>query len=67
MHNLVRRLSQYPADWTEIIVPNGEKMNLKGNKTSPFNEEHNLNSGTIITDGKKLLRVAVEGGYVDIL
>ena len=67
VHNLVRGLSPYPAAWTEIIVPNGEKMNLKIYKTSPFNEEHNLNSGTIITDGKKLLRVAVEGGYVDIL
>ena len=67
IHNLVRGLSPYPAAWTELEHNDGEKAGVKIYKTKSFNESHSLLPGTIVTDGKKLIRVAVEGGFVDLL
>ena len=67
IHNLVRGLSPYPAAWAELQLDDGAKVGIKIYKTKPFNESHSLLPGTIVTDGKKLIRVAVEGGFVDLL
>lgn len=61
VHNFVRGLSPYPTAWTTL---NGET--LKVIKTSLEEGMHQLSPGTIITDGKKELKVACGNGYVHL-
>ncbi|MEN6618673.1 MAG: methionyl-tRNA formyltransferase [Rikenellaceae bacterium] len=65
IHNLIRGLSPYPAAHSEII--SGEKLfSVKIFKSCILSGNHNLSFGTIESDGKKYLRVACKGGYIDI-
>jgi len=67
IHNLIRGLSPYPAAWTELI-PNEEGRNI-GLKVFGTNKEivsHQHKIGSLHTDGKKYLKVAVDGGYISI-
>lgn len=66
VHNFVRGLSPYPAAWADLEV-NGQKHSFKIFETLPVKEEHNNKPGTIITDNKSLLRIAVSDGYVEVL
>jgi methionyl-tRNA formyltransferase len=67
IHNLIRGLSPYPAAWTELI-PNedGKKIGLKVFTTTKEEEEHTQPVGSLHTDGKKYLKVAVKGGFINI-
>ena len=65
IHNFVRGLSPYPAAWTEVQFPNQpEKMMLKVFETEKETEEHNLPTGTLVTDGKKFAKIAGNNGFV---
>jgi len=65
VYNFVRGLSPYPAAWTEVQFPNQpEKMILKVYETEKEPEMHNLPTGTLVTDGKKLAKIAVTNGFV---
>lgn len=65
IHNFIRGLSPYPASWTEIT--NGDQIiQLKIYRSSVEYEDHNQNTGQIITDKKSKLKVAVHGGYLQI-
>ena len=66
VHNFVRGLSPYPAAWADLEV-NGQKHSFKIFETLPVKEEHNNKPGTIITDNKSSLRIAVSDGYVEVL
>lgn len=66
VHNFVRGLSPYPAAWADLEV-NGQKHSFKIFETLPVKEEHNNKPGTIITDNKSWLRIAVSDGYVEVL
>ncbi|MBN2668339.1 MAG: methionyl-tRNA formyltransferase [Bacteroidales bacterium] len=58
IHNIVRGLSPYPAAWTEL---NGKTIKIyKGQKEISSHEEQ---FGAIFSDGKKFLKVAVNGGF----
>lgn len=64
VYNFVRGLSPYPAAWVEIQFPNQtEKMNLKVFETETEFENHNLATGTIVTDGKKFAKIALKDGF----
>jgi methionyl-tRNA formyltransferase len=67
IHNLIRGLSPYPAAWTEL-TPNeeGKKIGLKVFATEKIVEGHNQQIGSLHTDGKSHLKVAVEGGFLSI-
>jgi methionyl-tRNA formyltransferase len=67
IHNLVRGLSPYPAAWTELEVSEGNWVNLKIYKTEIIDANHNLSAGSILSDGKSYMDVAVKGGYIRIL
>lgn len=67
IHNLIRGLSPYPASWTELIPnENGKKIGLKVFATEIIKENHIFKTGSLHTDGKGYLKVAVEGGFVFI-
>jgi methionyl-tRNA formyltransferase len=64
--NLIRGLSSYPAAWTEfetnsIVL----RINILGAAMETFN--HNLKKGTIVSDGKSFLKIAVSDGFIHVL
>lgn len=65
VHNLIRGLSPYPAAWTHLINQ-GKEEPIKIYETQIEVGEHNFEPGELIVD-KKSLKVAVRGGYLQIL
>ncbi len=67
LHNFVRGLSPYPSAWTEIMIPGQtSKMVLKVYKTAIEQVEHACEVGTIETDGKKFLKIALHDGFLHL-
>ncbi len=66
VYNFVRGLSPYPAAWTEIMNPAGERTVLKIFQSEKLKEDHYLTPGTIRTDGKSQLDVATKDGFIRI-
>lgn len=64
IHNLVRGLSPYPAAWC-FCRDNDTEWNIKVYETEFLPEEHDFETGKIIT-GKKEIKVAVTGGFIFI-
>lgn len=65
IYNLVRGLSPYPAAW--CFFKDGEQQwNVKIYEAEMQNEVHQLVAGTIISS-KKELKIAVSGGYLNLL
>ncbi|GAE23435.1 methionyl-tRNA formyltransferase [Bacteroides pyogenes] len=67
IYDFVRGLSPYPGAWTELISPEGETVVLKIFESEKNVEEHRLVPGTIVTDGKKTIKIAVPDGFLSIL
>lgn len=67
IYDFIRGLSPYPAAWTELINPSGEPVVVKIFESEKRFETHQLLPGTIVTDGKKSLKVAVTDGFIGIL
>lgn len=67
VYDFVRGLSPYPAAWTELLYPDGKIVSTKVFEVAYRNEHHELASGTIVTDGKNYVDVAVDGGFVSLL
>jgi methionyl-tRNA formyltransferase len=65
IHNHIRGLSPYPGAWT-TIVNNGVEEPLKIYATQMEPAKHELMVGKLIAD-KKSMKVAVEGGYLNLL
>ena len=67
IYNFIRGLSPHPAAWSELITPEGETLVVKIFESEKIQETHDLMLGSIVTDGKKYINVAVPGGYISIL
>ncbi|UYW00443.1 methionyl-tRNA formyltransferase [Flavobacterium agricola] len=65
IHNQIRGLSPYPAAWSFLEL-NGEELNIKIYEAQFISENHDITTGTIITN-KKQIKVAVSGGFVELL
>jgi methionyl-tRNA formyltransferase len=64
IHNFIRGLSPYPTAWT--FVDEEQKQNIKVFKSSIQKTSHSESNGKIITDGKSELKVAVNGGFIQL-
>lgn len=65
VHNFVRGLSPYPAAWIHIQFPNQpEKTALKVFETEKEHCVHHVEPGTLVTDGKKVAKIALKDGYI---
>lgn len=65
VYNFVRGLSPYPSAWVELQFPNqAEKMILKVFETEKEFCSQDLPIGTIITDGKKHAKIALNDGFI---
>lgn len=67
VYDFVRGLSPYPAAWTEVVSPEGVRTVLKIYQTEKHPADHHLPVGTICTDKKSYIDVAVTGGYLRLL
>ncbi len=66
IYDFVRGLSPYPAAWTELVYPSGERVVLKIFETEKIISPHAELPGTLYTDGKTFLRVAAADGWVEL-
>ena len=57
------RRSQYPA-WTELISEDGKRLALKIYQAEKRPAEHNFPVGSIHTDHKSYIDVAVKDGFL---
>ena len=67
VYDFVRGLSPYPAAWTELVGADGSSLVLKIFQTEKNFFSHGEKIGTVSTDGKTYLRVALADGYLNIL
>lgn len=64
VYDFVRGLSPYPAAWTELMGENGRVQVMKIYQTEKEFAAHDLSIGTLCTDGKRWMKVAVADGYI---
>lgn len=67
IHDFIRGLSPYPAAWSSIQDrESGKKLTFKIQEITKVLESHQQPLGTIITDGKSELKIAVDGGFIQL-
>lgn len=66
VYDFVRGLSPYPAAWTELVQPDGNRLVLKIFETEKIMTSPDCPAGTLRTDGKTYLRIAATDGWVGI-
>ena len=66
IHNFVRGLSPYPATFTNLNSPDNKTIFLKVFKTEKEFKMHSNAIGSIHTDSKKYMKVAVSDGFIHI-
>ena len=67
IHNFVRGLSPYPAATAVMSDTKGTPVSMKIFSTDIEICDHDNAIGDVITDKKKMLKIAVNGGFVRIL
>lgn len=66
LYDFVRGLSPYPGAWT-VLKYNGKDVVFKIFKTAKISGQPAEPIGTLCSDGKHFLRVAVKDGYLELL
>jgi len=66
-YDFIRGLSPYPAAWSTLISPQGQESVVKIYKTCPIHAESNAQPGTLESDGKTYLRVALSDGWLELI
>ncbi len=66
LYNQVRGLSPYPAAWCEFVSPSQEVIGVKVFEASVRECAHNYPYGCVVTDGKKNIEIACEGGFLKL-
>lgn len=66
IYNKIRGLSPYPTAYTEIKNKSGSSLTIKLFNSEIEQTEHNNPLAEIITDGKRYIKIACKGGYIDL-
>ena len=66
VYNFIRGLSPYPAAWSNLIFSDSRTYNVKIFASEKEVATHQLLYGTIVSDHKKVMKVAVCNGFVHI-
>lgn len=64
LYDFIRGLSPYPAAWTELVSSQGDRQALKIYQTEKRLVSHALPVGTIQSDGRTYVDVAVPDGFL---
>lgn len=67
IYDFVRGMSPYPAAWCELVDSSGKEVALKVYEVAKEPCDHGKGCGTLVTDGKSFMKVAVEGGFVSLV
>ncbi|MDR0348045.1 MAG: methionyl-tRNA formyltransferase [Tannerella sp.] len=67
VYNFIRGLSPYPAAWTEIIMPDKSIHAMKIYQAEIIPGKHNLLAGSIRSDSKTYIDIAVKNGFIRLL
>ena len=67
IYDFVRGLSPYPAAWTELQSPENKRVVVKIYQTEKRPCAHSFPKGSVHTDGKTYLDVAVSDGFLRLL
>ncbi len=63
----IRGLSPYPAATLTLVNSKGDSIPFKILNAEPSLEKHEYPCGTLICDGKRVLKVATNDGFINIL
>ena len=66
VYNHIRGLSPYPAAHTRLQSENGETIELKIFSAEIETCTHNVTPGTVVTDNKKYLKIALHHGFIQL-
>jgi methionyl-tRNA formyltransferase len=66
LHNFVRGLSPFPAAWSELVGPDGVPVGVKVFEVSPEVAHHSLVPGSLVVEGKQVLKVAALDGFLRV-
>jgi methionyl-tRNA formyltransferase len=66
VHNFIRGLSPYPAAFTHFVNAEGKLLQVKIFRSEKQPYTHQEPPGKIFTDGKEILKISVQGGYLRI-
>lgn len=66
-YDFIRGLSPYPAAWTDLVAADGSRQILKIYQAEKRIVAHSLSAGTICTDQKSYLEIALPDGYLRLL
>lgn len=67
VYDFIRGLSPYPAAWTELCDESSSRSVIKIYEAEKLFANHNHRVGTLCTDQKTYLHIAVNDGYLNIL
>ncbi len=66
LYNFIRGLSPYPAACAELISETNKLLSVKIFEAEINKTEHKIPAGKIESDGRSYLRIAVNGGYLNL-
>ena len=66
VYNHIRGLSPYPAAHTQLQSENGETIELKIFSAEIETCTHDVTPGTVVTDNKKYLKIALHDGFIHL-
>lgn len=67
VYDFVRGMSPYPAAWCELVDASGKEVALKVYEVEKEFCVHGKPCGTMVTDSKSFVKVAVDGGYIQLV
>ncbi len=67
VYDFVRGMSPYPAAWAQMKDASGNEFVLKIYEVAVEKVCHNAAVGTLFSDGKSYIKIAVDGGYISLL
>ena len=67
VYDFVRGMSPYPAAWCELVDASGKEVALKVYEVKKEFCVHGKPCGTMVTDSKSFVKVAVDGGYIQLV
>lgn len=64
VYDFIRGLSPYPGAWAELVSPQGDLLIVKIFEAQKEDVDHQLPFGSMQTDGKHFIKIAVDGGFI---
>lgn len=67
IYDFIRGMSPYPAAWCEFVDVDGNVATVKIYEAAMEVVEHGMPCGTLLTDEKRYMKIAVDGGCISLL